>query len=502
MSAGSFSRPGTPGADIATTGGPVVITAGGARVELSDHLRAVRNHWRIVAISLVISVAAAVGWTAYATPIYASTVTFFVAASTDTGTALQADEFAQRRINSYVGVLTSERLARLLVENHGIDLDPTTLARHISAVAADNTVLLTATVVDSDAERSLEIANAIATEFGPLVTELDNTGAPSSASVSLNVISGPSLDPSPVSPRRTLNLALGVLVGLGAGIALAISRESADRTIRSTDALKDAAQLPVLASITAERQPRRGTTTTVIGSRSTRSEAYRQMRTNLLFSAVGKQMKVVVMTSAVPGEGKSTTAINLALVLAETGKPVLLIDADLRRPMTASYLGVEGAVGLTDVLVGQAEIDDVLQPWGEGGLHVLPAGTLPPNPSELLGSDRMKELMSTLRERFDMIIIDTPPVLPVTDAAVVAAHAHGLVLVVRHGTTTRDQVRTAVEALAAVEAPLTGVALNMVPMESGNEAYSYHQVVPEPPTSKKASKSARAGKAARWTPES
>lgn len=466
---------------------------------MADHLRAVRKHWWLPVLSLVVAVGLAALVTARATPMYASTVTFYVAASTDTGTALQADEFAQRRINSYVGVLTSDRLADLVVVEHGIDLDPADLAARITAEAGSNTVILTATVTDSRPQRSLDIAEALATEFPAFVAALENTGAASSASVVLNVISGPSLNPEPVSPRETLNIGVGVLVGLAAGVALAIGREAADRTVRSTEALKAVSKLPALASIALDRSSRKTTTIGASDPRSPRSEAYRQLRTNLTFSAVGKQMKVILVSSAVAGEGKSTTATNLALVLAETGRPVLLIEADLRRPKVSDYLGVEGGAGLTNVLAGQADVGDVIQPWGSGGLHVLAAGTLPPNPSELLGSDRMKELMADLRERFDVIVLDTPPVLPVTDAAVASAHADSVVLVVRYAKTTREQVRTAIEALTTVEAPLAGVALNMVPAQESATSYGYHPIVPEPESTGGPTHAAR--KVKKWVQE-
>jgi capsular exopolysaccharide synthesis family protein len=215
------------------------------------------------------------------------------------------------------------------------------------------------------------------------------------------------------------------------------------------------------------------------GAGSTRAEAYRQLRTNLMFSNVGKKLQAIVVSSAVSGEGKSTTAVNLATVLAETGRPVLLVDADLRRPSVAGYLDIEGGAGLTNVLAGQLSLDDAIQKWGNGGLHVLASGTLPPNPSELIGSERMATLMAELRTRFDVIVIDTPPVLPVTDAAVAAAHADGVVLVVRHGKTDRERVAMAAQGLRAVDAHIAGTVLNAVPRTDSAVGDDYHAYTPE-----------------------
>lgn len=453
----------------------------GKSVGMADHLRAVRKYWWIVLLALIASVGSSALLTSRITPQYASTVTFYITASTDTGTALQADEFAQRRINSYVGVLTSDLLAERIRTEGDIDLTAAQISNRISAVANAETILLTATVIDSSPERAQAISTAIADEFGPIVAELDSGGSGSSADVSLKVISGPTLEPDPVSPKKTLNLAVGVLVGLALGAALAIARQMADRTVRSVETLEQVTKLPVLASVAREAQTRRSKVPAIADPGSLRAEAYRKLRTNLMFSGVGKKLQVIVVTSSLGGEGKSTTAANLAIVLAETGRPVLLIEADMRRPMIAEYLGIEGGAGLTNVLAEQAEPDEVIQPWGTGGLHVLPCGTLPPNPSELIGSDTMRALVSDLRGRFDMIVIDTPPLLPVTDAAVASAQADGVVLVARYGSTSREQLATARNALRAVGAHVVGTVLNMVHTD-GSPHESYHSYSAETPS--------------------
>ena len=287
----------------------------------------------------------------------------------------------------------------------------------------------------------------------------------------LNVVSGPTLNPVPVSPRKTLNIGLGVLLGLALGLAAAILREVLDNTVRSPQVLRTMTEAPVLGVIAADRGSKKSPLIVDNHARSVRAEAFRQLRTNLQFIDAARPVGVLVVTSSIANEGKSTTAINLAVSFSDSGRRVLLIEADLRRPRVAEYLGLEGAVGLTNVLVGQAAIDDVLQPWGRGGLTVLPSGTIPPNPSELMGSPLMAELIIQLRKSFDMIIIDTPPVLPVTDAAVASRLVDGVVVVVRYGKTTRNQVSTALRSLAAVDARVLGTVLTMSPVK-GAEAYS------------------------------
>ena len=441
-------------------------------MDLHGYVQAVRKYWWLVLMVTGLCVGASIVLTVIATPKYESSVTFFVSTPPNAdGTALQADQYAQRRVNSYVGVLSSERLAQMIIDTTKVDMTVAQVSSSISAAADVNTVLLTATVTDSSPDRSLAIATALSTQFAVMVNQLDNHGSPENANVVLNVVSGPTLTPLPVSPRTTLNIGLGVVLGLALGLAAAILREVLDNTVRSAQVLRTLTDAPVLGVIAADRGSKKSPLIVDNHARSLRAEAFRQLRTNLQFIDAARPVGVLVVTSSIATEGKSTTAINLAVSFSDSGRRVLLIEADLRRPRVAEYLGLEGAVGLTNVLVGQAAIDDVLQPWGRGGLTVLPSGTIPPNPSELMGSPLMAELISQLRKSFDMIIIDTPPLLPVTDAAVASRLADGVVVVVRYGKTTRNQVSTALRSLAAVDARVLGTVLTMSPVK-GAEAYS------------------------------
>ena len=276
----------------------------------------------------------------------------------------------------------------------------------------------------------------------------------------------------PHSPRPLRNLALAALLGLLAGAAGAVLREVLDTTIKNSEALQALTASPVLAAVPFDSTAKDGSLLVTDGGHSGRAEALRQLRTNLQYVDIDRPVKTLVVTSAVSGEGKSSTSCGLAVLFAEAGQRVLIIDADLRRPRIAQYLGLEGGVGLTTVLVGKATVDDVVQRYGTD-LWVLPSGFLPPNPSELLGSRHMADLLDELGATFDMIIIDCPPLLPVTDAAVVAARADGALLMSRARKTTSAQVTMAARALKSVDARLLGCVLNMVPAK-GPDAYYYY----------------------------
>jgi capsular exopolysaccharide synthesis family protein len=198
------------------------------------------------------------------------------------------------------------------------------------------------------------------------------------------------------------------------------------------------------------------------------AEAIRRLRTNLQFVGAGTQSKSLVVTSSVPGEGKSTTAINLAVSLADAGSRVILVDADLRRPSVADYLGVEGRAGLTTVLIGRADLEDVIQPWRDSGLHILPSGQVPPNPSELLGSTVMVDLLAKLEADYDVVLLDTPPLLPVTDATILTKLVGGAVVVVGADRIHKAQLAEALETLEIAGAQLHGLVLNKIARRDAN----------------------------------
>jgi capsular exopolysaccharide synthesis family protein len=447
-------------------------------VELRDYIRIVRKQWLLISLVVGIALGGGAVSTLLATPQYAAQVRFFVTTSGTGGAAggvtdaYQGSLFSQQRVKSYVDLLRSERLAKQIIAGHDVPLTADQVMARISAAAVPDTVLLGATVTDSSAARAEQIATALSTEFVALVQDLETPPGGDSATVKVEVIEGPRVNPSPVSPQPVRNLGLAALLGLVLGVGIAILREVMDTTIKTADALRAVVGVPTLATIAFDGDAKDSPLVVHDNAQAPRAEAFRQLRTNLKFLDVDRPLKVIVVTSAVPDEGKSSTTANLAITMSQAGHKVLLIEGDLRRPKVVEYLGLEGAVGLTNVLVGQVDVDTVLQPWGRDGLWVLSSGSIPPNPSELLGSQNMAELMQHLRERFDVILIDAPPVLPVTDAAVAAGTADGVMLVVRHGHATRAQVEAAAAALQGLDAHLVGSVLNMAPVKGG-DAYTY-----------------------------
>jgi capsular exopolysaccharide synthesis family protein len=207
------------------------------------------------------------------------------------------------------------------------------------------------------------------------------------------------------------------------------------------------------------------------------AEAYRSLRTNLAFARAQSRLRTIVLTSPGPADGKSTTAANLAITFAQQGQKTLLVDADLRRAVLDKTFSVPRTPGLTDVIVGVASFEDGVHATSVENLFVMGSGQLPPNPSELLGSARMKEVLAQARDAFDIVLFDSPPLLAVTDAAVLSTIVDGAILVVRTGSTTREAVRRAVALLRNVHSRLLGAVLNDIDVNSGSYyggSYGYY----------------------------
>jgi capsular exopolysaccharide synthesis family protein len=277
-------------------------------------------------------------------------------------------------------------------------------------------------------------------------------------------------------------LIAAALLGLMAGLGLTFLLEHHDDSFKSAEEIESYLMVPQLGMIPDSRRSngigygpkpprspelveptsgRRGGALLPYGFQSPVGEAYRMLRTALLLSRAGAPPKTTLITSAAPSEGKTTVSVNLAVALAGSGKRVLLIDADLRRPHCHELLGTENHFGLTEVLSGMGEFDDLIRPTGFPNLFLLSSGEIPPNPSELLGSDKMREVLSLMGKRYDHLLLDSPPVTAVTDAVVLSTLVDGVVLVANKRT-SRQQVKAALSRLQYARAKMFGVVLNMV----------------------------------------
>lgn len=407
-------------------------------------------------------------------PTYESETKLFVALqNSSTVTELQqGNVFTQARVQSYVKTVNTPAVLQPVVDSLGLEVTPQVLSNQITATSDVNTVLISISVTDKSPIQAAAIAQAVGNSLIQAVDELEKPSAGGSSPVKLSIIT-PAIAPAgPSSPNVRLNLILGLLAGIAAGVALAVLRSVLDTRIRGEADLRRVTKAALLGGVSFDSDAVKKPLLTQAAAQSPRAESFRQLRTNLQFAHVGHDSKTVLITSSVPGEGKSTTALNLAIAMAQAGQSVALVDADLRRPMIAEYLGLERNAGLTTALIGRADIADLLQPWGSEQLYVLASGQIPPNPSELLGSGKMKQLISKLESTFDAVIIDAPPLLPVTDAAVLAQRVGGVVVVVGTQKVRTTDLEKSLAALEMVQADVLGVVLNRLPTK-GPDAYTY-----------------------------
>lgn len=445
-------------------------------MDLQSYLRILRKRWRIIPAVTLLVVALAALFTVLSPKQYESDVQFFVSTSGSDSTAAlaQGGTFTQQRVKSYTELLTTPRVLNPVIKNLKLDTTPKDLAPQITAQAPADTVLIQVAVQDRSPQRAEAIASELGTQFPSAVEDLEKVSASKESPVKVTLVRSAQTATSPVSPKPTRNIALALILGLLLGVGAAILRHMLDTKIRSKDDVETVTDANVIGSIPFDSDAPEHPLIVQADAHSSRAEAFRSLRTNLQFVDAANHPRTIVVTSSLAGEGKTTTAANLALVMAESGASVCLIEGDLRRPRLLTYLGMEGGVGLTDVLIERAELRDVLQPFGQHKLAVLGAGQIPPNPSELLGSNAMRDMLRRLEADFDYVLIDAPPLLPVTDAAVLSTLVGGAVMVSGSGIVNRDQLETALKTLQTVNGRVLGVVLNRVPRKSGGSYYEYH----------------------------
>jgi len=439
---------------------------------LNEYLRVIRRYWLMVSLAAVLGVLCGGLASAFMPPKYHAAVQIYVSVRGESqvvGDLAQGSTIARQSVSTYAAVAKTDSVLAPVIDELDLDTTPSSLASSLESSAPANQSLVNIVATDQDAKNAANIANAVGKSLKNIVeNELEASTAKGQPSlVSLNVVQPASVPNSPVSPKIPLNLLIGGVIGLLAGIAIAILRSKLDTRIHSIKDIEELSEIPILGGTVFDPDADKFPLVVHSSPRSPRSESFRTLRTNLQFLTVKtpdqSTARSFVISSASPNEGKSTTASNIALALAETGSRVLLVDADLRRPSIAKLMGLEGGAGLTDILIGKVEIGDVVQQWGTNELYVLPSGKIPPNPSELLGSSAMEDFLHVANEYFEYIIIDSPPILLVTDAAVVGKWTDGILLVAASGSTRKQALSGAISSLSTAGARLKGMIVTMLP---------------------------------------
>ena len=453
--------------------------------------------WLIGIVATVATVVMFLGTLFFVTPKYQSSAMFYVnnsafnlggALDTITSSDLTA---AKGLVDSYIVILTTRESLNDVIDYAGVDRTVEELRKMIKAAPVNSTEIFEVVVTSPDPEEAEKIADAIAYILPNRIKDIIEGS-------SAKVVDSAVLPTSPSSPSYISNAVIGFLLGLVGCISVIVLREIFDITIRTEEDITQNCPHPILASVPDMAASSKGGHYYGYGSKSrsvpgmkepimvgqgmnfAASEAYKLLRTKLQFSFAGDgECRIIGVSSAMAGEGKSLSSVNLAYTLSQLGKKVLLIDCDMRRPSVATKLKIEKYPGLSNYLTGLSELDELLQDCGIEGeedcFQVVTAGRNPPNPVELLSSAKMSDLLIKLRQTYDYVILDLPPVGEVSDALAVAKQIDGLVMVVRQNYCNRLAVRGAVRQFAFMECRILGVIYNATEEGGGGYGKKYYR---------------------------
>ncbi len=458
-------------------------------MDLGQALSVARRRWLVLVAFVVVGLGAGLAHTELSTPRYqASTSVFFSLSRGQTvGELAQGSTYLQGLVQSYADVTTSGIVLGPVIQDLDLQVTPAQLAGGVTATPRRNTSILDIRVTDDSPQGAARLADALANQLSDAVATLSPSSSARAPAVTISTISPAAIPTRPSAPRLPVDLGIGFAAGLLLGIAVIVLADVVVSPVGTRRAAAAAAGAPVLASIARDRK--RGRPLPVVSDpHLPRAESFWMLRTTVESQSPADGPLCLVVASALPGEGRTGTAVNLAIAMAHTAHQVLLVDADLRRPAVAGLLGLDEAEGLSTVLTGVSSLEEAIRTWtspepaggfprlgrdlrvdpdqglasghGETSLAVLPAGPPPTSPSELLASEVMDKVLDTVRNRYDIILIDTPALLRVADGAVLAAHADGALLVVDSRRSRQKRLVEAVDRLQLAGAPILGVVLN------------------------------------------
>jgi capsular exopolysaccharide synthesis family protein len=446
--------------------------------------RLIVRHLPLVLVTSTLGLSLGLLATLSTKPIYSSTASIFVSSPAtilDVSALAQGSNFTQQRVKSYAQLINAEGTLGPVIAQLGLtNTTPEKLASEIKATVPVDTVIIDVTVKDESPVLAKNIANAVAVQFSSSVQQLELPGTLGETSVKATLSREASLPLSPVSPKLSLNIALGILFGFSIGLFIAIAIHFGDSTVKNAEHLMG---LQLLGVFKYEKKAKIEPLVSKLLPYDSRTEEYRQLRTSVLFQSEKNRSYVIGVTSALPVEGTTTMSLNLAHSLNEAGFKVILIESDMRRPQIAQYilqaktakvkyglsdlLKVETRAGLESRIKKATFADEV------NGMDVIFAGPVPSNSTELLSNVVLANIVSSLRKRYDYIVLDCPPVLPIADTSVMSEVIDEIILVVKAGSTRIQQFRGTVEILQNVNAQIMGVVLNMIPTGRKSDEYGY-----------------------------
>lgn len=434
-----------------------------------------KKRWHIiVAIALV---GGALGFSAssMATPIFQSKATLFVSIDQgSSGTDLnQGAAYAQNQMLSFAQLATTSRILSPVIEDLELELTPQEFARNVEVITPGNTAILEIRSSSTSPERAAAMANGVADSLADAVADLSPSSAEGAPSITAAVVDEAVVPIHQVSPNKPQDTVLGAAIGFLLGTASVLLYALFDTRIPNASVLKVTVPLPVLGSVSRARVGKKGMGLAVASDPlGNTAEEFRRVCSALTYASVSDPLRRILVTSTSEAEGKTTFIANFALALSESRNRVLVIDADFRKPRLSEILGVDGSVGLTSVLLGETTFEQASIHRSGTSLDILPAGSIPPNPSEILTSGAMRTFIDQVSDFYDYVIIDSPPILSVADAGLTSPLVDGAILVVDAGKTRRNQLIQAVTSFETAGGRIIGAVVNKVRAKNAHQYYA------------------------------
>ncbi|MBS3909302.1 MAG: polysaccharide biosynthesis tyrosine autokinase [Actinobacteria bacterium] len=439
------------------------------QLEIVQFLKIIAKRKGIVVIGTALCVLLAVIATMYMTPRYDATAKILVAQAQaplndqSSSESYQAVLLSQQLAKTFSEIMVSRTLAERVITRLELPLLPDDLMKKVKAQPIRDTQLIVLKVTDVDPKRAKDIANTYADEF---IAFIPST-APGASQMKVSMVESAIVALQPVTPKPLLNTVLAFMLGLSMSIGFAFVLEKLDVTVKEPEMLEQLLGITSLGLVPKSQQP------LLLGDNNTdTSESMRRIRTNLQYLNFDQSIRSFAVTSPETGDGKTTLASNLAMVFAQAGQNVLLVDCDLRRPSIGKVFHLREAPGLSNVLIGAADADSVVVASGVDGLSIVTSGPIPPNPADLLNSERMDDLLARFESRFDIVILDCPPVPALSDTVILASKADAVLMVSSFGRSKKADMLAARNALAKVGARILGFVINGARTSKQNGYYN------------------------------
>ena len=417
---------------------------------------------------------------------YTATAEIFASYSGKSGSDSSADmnsgaSYLSTQIKTYPSLVKTKAILSPVISSLDLDMTVAELADMVTATNPTNTFMVDISVENGDATLSAEIANSVANNLAEQISSSLYSGNDNDSPISLSVVQPATVPQSPSSPKIPLYLGVGFVLAVVMGLVVAVAKDMFSTRVDGVDEAKEITGVSSLGSVPRSSVLGERSATVISHPGSVEAEDFRRIRSNISFLTPHQDDRghLLVVSSAGPAEGKTTVSINLAATIAEEGKTVLLIDADLRHPSVAKYLDVEGNVGLSHILSTQATPKDVIQPYWRANFHILPAGRRVANAGILLNSTIMEELVEQARRQYDYVLIDTAPMSVANDAAAFGRIADGIIVVVGRDTTDKRELRSIIETLGTAKVKILGFIFNLAnPKKIHSKNYYYYSDAP------------------------